>query len=122
MPQWTVKLSISMSGGTAGSVTVRSRIVSPDPRTVTAGNRSTLKASSSTRLSRRSSRVATTSLRSGSVREPSAAAIVNPTSVTTTATASQAATLSFMDSFWLRANTGSGLKAQARAFRSQSRD
>ena len=31
MPQWTVKLSISMSGGTAGSVTFRSRSVRPDP-------------------------------------------------------------------------------------------
>ena len=76
-------------------VAVRSRMVSPFPWTVTAGNRSTLNAFSSTSLSSRSSSVAMTSLRSGSVREPAAATIVRTTSVPTAEAATHAGRFEF---------------------------
>ena len=64
--------------------TLRSRNVKPvAAHRRRAGKRSTLNASSSTSLSSRSSSVATTSLRSGSVREPAAATMVSTTSVPT---------------------------------------
>src|SRR5262245_1788941 len=65
---------------------------------VTVGCVSTLNAWSSTSLFSRSSSVATTSLRSGSLREAIPAAIVSTPNVTATAISAHSATLDFMQS------------------------